>query len=382
MAILVGDFGLFDCRAQSGDALNVVFLGGSLTWGAQATDPQLTSYRALVGQHLREHYPKAHFTFWDAAMGGTNSQLAVFRLKHDVLRRAPDLVFVDFAVDDGPFSVDAPKMAAYESLVRRIILEVGAPVVQMILAVKQDVETMPPPKPRPRDGAHKEISRVYKTGLGDAVALVQQRLRQGLASPDDLWPGALDVTHPGDKGYELYAEAAWHGFRSAVDQGKICVAPQKMLHAETYMAWKRQRLSRLGPLPAGWKVGPPSRQGVTFDCYMSRWLEDVASARAGAQPLPFRIEGSMALLFGESTPASGRFKVLIDGKPAVSESGPQGVYDARSTAGTTHLVRIVAEGLDAKQPHTLEIIPQLEDGQELRIESVCVAGGGAAVGLA
>lgn len=381
MSTLVGDFSLFDRRAHNGEALNVVFLGGSLTWGAQASDPQLTSYRALIGQRLREHYPKAHFTFWDAAVGGTGSQLAVFRLKRDVLRRMPDLVFVDFAVNDGPFHVDAPKMASYESLVRRIILEVGAAVVVMLLAVKQDVETMPPPKPRPRDGAHKEIARIYKAGLGDAVALMQQRVQQGLAVPDDLWPYAPDATHPGDRGYELYAEAAWLGFREAVDQGKICTAPQKMLHAETYMTWKRQRLSRLAPLPAGWKIGPPNRLGLAYDFYMSRWLEDVAAARAGASPLKFQIEGSMLLLFGEATPASGKFKVLIDDKPAISEGGPDGIYTAHCAGGNMHMVRILAEGLDAKQPHTLEIIPQLEDGQELRIESICVAGCGASVGL-
>jgi lysophospholipase L1-like esterase len=380
--MLVGDFALFDRRAQEGEALNVVFFGGSLTWGAQASDPQLTSYRALVSQRLGEHYPKAHFTFWDAAVGGTGSQLGVFRLKRDVLRRAPDLVFLDFTVNDGPFNVDAPKMASYESLVRRIILEVGAPIVQMILAVKQDVETVPPPKLRPRDGAHKEISRVYHTGLGDAVALMQQRVQQGLAVPDEMWPYPPDVTHPGDKGYELYAEAAWRGFREAVDQGKVCTAPKKMLHAETYMAWKRQRLSRLKSLPTGWKVGPPNRLGLAYDFYMSRWLEDVTAARPDAAPLKLQFEGSMILLFGEATPASGKFKVLIDSKPALSENGPEGVYNAHCAGGNMHLVRVLAEGLDTKQPHTLEIIPQLTEGQELRIESVCVAGGGASVDLA
>jgi hypothetical protein len=381
MSMLVGDFTLFDLRAQNGESLNVVFLGGSLTWGAQASDPQLTSYRALTAQRLREHYPKARFMFWDAGMGGTNSQLAVFRLQRDVLQRRPDLVFLDLTVDDGPFNVDAPKMASYESLVRRIIMEASAPVVLMLLAVKQDAENTPPPKLRPRDGAHKEISRVYKTGLGDAVTVIQHHAQQGLAAPDDWWPDPSDTIHPGDFGYEMYAEAAWQGFRQAVEQGKICATPKKMLHAETFMTWKRQLLSSLDPLPEGWKAGPSSRLGLSFDFYMSRWLDDVAIACVGAGPLKLQIGGSMALLFGEATPLSGKFKVLIDGKPAALEHGTDGIRSAYRAGGTAPLVRILAEGLDAKQPHLLEIIPQLETGQELRIESVCVAGNGASVKL-
>src|SRR5690606_11832317 len=59
------DFGEFDRRGRAGESLSVVFLGGSLTWGAQATDPQLTSYRALVSRRLETRYPQTRFRFWD-----------------------------------------------------------------------------------------------------------------------------------------------------------------------------------------------------------------------------------------------------------------------------------------------------------------------------
>ena len=38
-------FADFDHQAKEGEHLSVVFFGASLTWGANATDPQLTSYR-------------------------------------------------------------------------------------------------------------------------------------------------------------------------------------------------------------------------------------------------------------------------------------------------------------------------------------------------
>ena len=81
----------------------------------------MTSYRARIGQRLEQAYPKAHFTFWDAAIGGTTSQLGVFRLQRDVVRRKPDLVFLDFSANDDIYSAAPETLASYEALVRRIL---------------------------------------------------------------------------------------------------------------------------------------------------------------------------------------------------------------------------------------------------------------------
>src|SRR5438128_3337922 len=93
-------FADFDRRAKAGERLNVVFFGASLTWGANATDPNLTSYRGAIARKFEAAYPKAHFHFWDAAIGGTGSQLGVFRFDRDVLSHEPDLVCLDFSAND------------------------------------------------------------------------------------------------------------------------------------------------------------------------------------------------------------------------------------------------------------------------------------------
>ena len=114
-------FGAFHRRAQAGERLSVVFFGASLTWGANASDPNLTSYRARTADRLRAEYPEARFRFWDAAIGGTSSQLGIFRLERDVLRRKPDLVFVDFSANDDIYSADPERLASYEAIVRRLV---------------------------------------------------------------------------------------------------------------------------------------------------------------------------------------------------------------------------------------------------------------------
>ena len=186
-----------------------------------------------------------------------------------------------------------------------------------------------------------------------------------------MWPYFPDVTHPGDKGYALYADAAWAGFLEAVEQGLVCRAPEKMVHAETYLHWVRQPISALGVLPKGWKAGLPNTLGSAFDFYMSRWLDDVTVATAGAETLRVKVRGATIVLFGEATPLSGKLLVKVDGQPT---GGPasDGVWNANRTAGVMPLVCVVAQGLDPAKEYVLELTPQAwrgagaEDRKHLR----------------
>lgn len=108
---------------------------------------------------------------------------------------------------------------------------------------------------------------------------------------------------------------------------------------------------------------------------MRRWLDDQVVASAGADSWKMRFRGQTVLLFGEATTQSGKYRVLIDGKPVSKSDQPDGIFNASAGGanGNTHHTRVVATGLDANIEHTLEIIPMLEAGQELRLESVCLA---------
>ena len=83
----------FFAKARAGGPVTVAYFGGSIT-AANGWRPQTTTW-------LQQRYPKAQFTEINAAIGGTGSDLGVFRLGQDVLAHRPDLVFVEFAVNDG-----------------------------------------------------------------------------------------------------------------------------------------------------------------------------------------------------------------------------------------------------------------------------------------
>ena len=366
------DFSTFDQKARNGESLCVIFLGGSLTWGAQSTNPMETSYRALVEKKLIATYPGAHFRFWDAAIGGTGSQLASFRLERDVLAKKPDLAFLDFTINDDPYPEPSPsRLASYESLVRRLV-QAGIPVVQVILPAKKDV--LPNPPERPLDPKHKAIAATYGLPVADAVALVKQRVAKGEATPDQLWDLPEDVTHPGDAGYALYVEAAWSAFEHAVSAKSQCRIPEKMIHAETYMTVNRFRLASIPHLPEGWAPGKPHRNAVAFDFVCSKWMEDLVIAGANAAPLRLKVQASDIMIFGEMTKKSGSFQVRVDG-------GEPKVISAKCADGNMRLVAMIAEGLDSSWEHEIDIISDLKPGEELRIESVCAAGAPATVSL-
>ena len=376
-------FAAFDQRANAGERLNIVFFGASLTWGANASNPPETSYRADVARRFEVAYPKAHFRFFDAAIGGTGSQLGVFRLERDVLRHNPDLVFLDFSANDDIYSADPVSLASYESIVRRLVLK-KLPTVQVIFPFQWNIKPGEMAKMKRRD-AHREISRRYKTGLGDAIELISQRVESGKAQIKTLWP--LDGVHPGDKGYALFGEAAWQGYVAAVAQNKTCSAPKAMLYAPTYMEFTRMRISQIGPLASGWKTGIPNRTSAYFDFLMSRWLDDEVIAAPGAERLQARFRGENVMLFGEATLKSGAYRVYIDGK--LVEHSPWGSKEvlrqyspgefAKKIGGNGHHAQTIASGLATGVEHTLEIEPVLDTGQELRLESICVAGHNAKV---
>ncbi|XHR30965.1 MAG: hypothetical protein ACFUZC_10440 [Chthoniobacteraceae bacterium] len=47
---------------------------------------------------------------------------------------------------------------------------------------------------------------------------------------------------------------------------------------------------------------------------------------------------------------------------------------AQKTSANLRYVEMLAQDLDASVPHRVEIIAELEPGQEFRMESLCVAG--------
>lgn len=82
----------FFARAQAGREVRVAYFGGSIT--------EQAGWRVKSFAWLKERYPNASFMEINAAIGGTGSEYGAFRMGQHVLQSNPDLIFVEFAVND------------------------------------------------------------------------------------------------------------------------------------------------------------------------------------------------------------------------------------------------------------------------------------------
>ena len=85
--------GNFLAKLKAGKTVSVAYLGGSIT--------AMNGWRNMTTDWLRKANTNAVVKEVHAAIGGTGSDLGVFRVGHDALRHKPDLLFVEFATNDG-----------------------------------------------------------------------------------------------------------------------------------------------------------------------------------------------------------------------------------------------------------------------------------------
>lgn len=103
-------------------------LGGSITEGAGASDPgKFNRYSHRVADWFEEKYP-GHVERAMAGVGGTDSYLGVHRMNQHLMEHKPDLVMIDFAVND---NAHLRQNFAYERILRTILNAENSPAAIM-----------------------------------------------------------------------------------------------------------------------------------------------------------------------------------------------------------------------------------------------------------
>jgi hypothetical protein len=99
-------------RICKGDEINILFLGGSITAG-HTSYPSSSDYiadrdswRGRTFDYLKRNYEKydGQFKQINSSISGTGSLLGCIRLSEDVIKHRPDLIFIEFAVNDNCFA--------------------------------------------------------------------------------------------------------------------------------------------------------------------------------------------------------------------------------------------------------------------------------------
>lgn len=121
-------------RAEQGEEITIAYIGGSITAGSLASPQETNCYARKSFAWWQETFPNAAFTYVNAGIGATDSYLGVHRAEEDVISQEPDLVIVEFSVND----YRNHNQESYESLLRKLLTCESEPAVIALLLTMEN----------------------------------------------------------------------------------------------------------------------------------------------------------------------------------------------------------------------------------------------------
>ncbi|MBS1369585.1 MAG: lysophospholipase [Lentisphaeria bacterium] len=274
--------------AAAGKPVTAVALGGSITQGG----------RAWVDPWLKEAFPNSRVSIFNAGISGTGCHLGIFRLERDVIALQPDLVLIEYAVNDGGLS-DEDAVRYLESLVVRLKQMPHPPAIVFIETAARQGSV------RYR---HEKVAAHYNLVNID----LQVKLDEYLKKTGTPWEELMnDEVHPNAAGYRLY----WNWIAEAL-------AP--------YLPQKGASVPEPAPLPKPLSAKPLildgkmiplaglSATGWKGESTLSAWYDRVFlgtlnSTRTPA-PLELYARGTELGLFYILDRNAGSFRTSVDGR--------------------------------------------------------------------
>lgn len=186
-------------RAQAGEKITIGTIGGSITQGtAASTTDERYANRAL--QWWAKAFPKAQLDFVNAGIGATDSYIGVHRVDADLLSKKPDVVIVEFSVNDTDAALN---LQTYDSLVRKILQAENHPAVILLFTTQEDGTSL--------QDTHMQIGSSYNLPMISYKNAVLPEIEAGKFTWKDI---SSDNIHPNSVGHGIIGELLWSYFNS------------------------------------------------------------------------------------------------------------------------------------------------------------------------
>lgn len=267
------------CKAADGKNVTIAFIGGSITQGSLASRSEFC-YQKRVANWWRKTYPKAEIKDINAGIGGTTSHFGTARVTEDVLNYCPDVVFVEFSVND---EANDFFMETYEGLLRRILNAENAPAVVLIHNVRYDTGGN-------AQVFHAKVGRYYDLPSVSMQNTIFQKVVSGELEAKEI---TEDNLHPNDYGHQLVAEVITDFLadihKNRQEQEMAYEVPKTPLTINAYENARRINAKNCAPEDTkcdGFAKDNRLQQEIT-DVFKNGWMAD----REGAK-ICFRVTGS------------------------------------------------------------------------------------------
>jgi lysophospholipase L1-like esterase len=278
-------------RAHAGGPLRVAAIGGSIT---QAGGGWIEGW-------LREQFPKAVVTMRNAGLSATGSQLGVFRLERDVISAQPDLVFIEFVVNDVGLS-DDEAIRYTESIVVRLKSLPNPPAVVFLKAAA-------------KGGSHGKRHHRVAEHYGLLNIDLQAAVDRHVAESGSGWNSLMtDDVHPNEAGHAFYERTIAKALAPYVEAAASTNLKSSIRHPPSPLPSPLSALPLLldgclmplDPQP-GWRKEP------SLPFWWNMFFNGVISAEKTGATLNLSARGSEIGLFYALDPAYGAFYASVDG---------------------------------------------------------------------
>jgi hypothetical protein len=377
-----------ECRPRSGLAnflaktkrrgaeIKVAYLGGSIT--------EQPGWRPKTLAYFKKSYPSARFSEINAAIGGTGSDLGVYRLKQDVLDGCPDLLFIEFATNDS----GAPPLQiqrCMEGIVRQTWKSLPNCDICFVYTL---VESQAGPMleghfPRavgamegvadhygiPSIHLAMEVVRLAKEGKLVWAAPLPRTEAEKTAMRDKL-VFAADGVHPyPDSGHELYLHAVVRSFKPIAEASKA-VSPHTLGLPLIATNFEHAKLIPITEATLSKAFEPVDLKTDDVFKHFGTRLKSLYRGTHPGDAFSFKFKGTCAAIYDVIGPSSSQVIVTLDDQPpqVVSRFDSFCVYYRLSVvpigAGLPDVVHTVRVEIHPNEPNRREILAQRNQSLE------------------
>lgn len=344
-------------KLENGETVRVAYLGGSIT--------AANGWRVKTTQWLKDQYPDATIEEIHAAIGGTGSDLGVFRLERDALRHKPDLLFVEFAVNDGGASPDRI-WKAMEGIVRQTWAANPKTDICFVYTFRVNYEDPLRNGECPRAASAMEMLADHYgiPSVNFAKKVVELEADDKLIfKADEPVEGKIhfskDGVHPLDAGHEIYRDVLAAAIQQMADSKPVDHS-KKLTEPYVEDHWQAAKMVSLSPsmLSGDWK---PLPEDARLQRSFGKRMGQIFEATEPGSKLTFKFKGSTAKLYDLLGPDGGQVIVTVDGK---KRDKPTPRFDSYCTYHRIATLTL-ASNLDPNEVHTVivEIHPEQPDRQ-------------------
>ena len=189
--------------------INLVFHGHSVPSGyltGGVTD-RLAAYPFRTLQHVNNHYPYSVVNSITTTIGGEQAEQGALRMT-EVLNHKPDVVFIDYALNDRSIGLERAK-TAWETMIKEVLahnikLILLTPTPDLREAIASEEANLEMHSQQIRD-----LAKKYKVGLVDSYAFFKK-----LAETEDLKAYMAQNNHINQKGHQFVADLIFENYFS------------------------------------------------------------------------------------------------------------------------------------------------------------------------